>query len=113
MQGEFKRGEVYWYDFSFDREGSEINGCRPCVIVSNNSCNEHSPIVTVVPITSKIHRKPIPTHVRLFVRCPSLALCESITSVSKSRFGEYICTLTYAEMLRVEDCIKIQLSLGV
>lgn len=30
------------------------SGIRPAVIVSNNRANKHSPVITVVPLTSKI-----------------------------------------------------------
>ena len=59
--------------------------------MSNDLANRHSPVITVVPLTSKIRKKQyLPTHVFLNsykntgLGCHSLALCEQITSVAFS-----------------------------
>lgn len=66
--------------------GSSIQGgTRPVIIVSNNMCNQHSPVVSIVPLTSK-SKKRLPTHVNLWgfgLATDSTALCEQITSVDK------------------------------
>lgn len=62
------------------------HGERPVIIVSNDQANEHSPVVTVVPLTSKLGKNALPTHVFLRNRMldrPSLVLCEQIISVDK------------------------------
>lgn len=43
--------------------GHQQGGTRPCVIVSNNIGNGVSPIIKVLPITSKRFRSEQPTHV--------------------------------------------------
>lgn len=68
--------------------GSSVQqGTRPVVIVSNDLANAHSPVITVVPLTSKLGKTALPTHVFLNNRMldrPSLALCEQILSVDKA-----------------------------
>ena len=45
---------------------------RPVVVVSNNKANTYSPVVTVVPFTSRVYKKRyLPTHVSIIktMRC--------------------------------------------
>lgn len=50
-----KRGQVYWVALD-PTVGSEIQKTRPAVVVSNDIGNAHSPLITVLPITSKSDR---------------------------------------------------------
>ena len=48
------------------KPGSNVQGGpRPAIIVSNNMCNKHSPVVSVVPITSR-ENKPLPNQVSIW-----------------------------------------------
>lgn len=51
-----KRGDIIIADLG-QHETSIQSGIRPCVVMSNNMANKHSPVITVVPLTSKIHKK--------------------------------------------------------
>ena len=70
------------------RKNSHVqHGIRPVVIVSNNAANVHSPVVTVVPLTTKLQKCHLPTHVLLQeqgLNRSSLALCEQILSLDKT-----------------------------
>ncbi len=100
------------------REGSHIqDGFRPVVIVSNDACNRYSPIVSVIPLTTK-HKKPrLPTHVMLRehgLACASTVLCEQITQVDKSSLRRKIgrvCTAADREAISIL-AVKIIVSLG-
>lgn len=60
-----KRGDIIIADLG-QHETSIQSGIRPCVVMSNDMANKHSPVITVVPLTSKIHKKEyLPTHVFL------------------------------------------------
>ena len=90
-----KRGDIYYVDFGQNYESSKQCGIRPAVIVSNNRANEHSPIITVVPLTSKIHKKPsMPTHVLIpySVGCgldrSSMALAEQVETIDKAQLRD-------------------------
>lgn len=48
-----KRGEIYWVQLD-PTVGSEIQKTRPAVVVSNNSSNQASSTITIVPLTSQI-----------------------------------------------------------
>ena len=57
-----RRGDVYYVDFGHNIESCKQSGIRPAVIVSNNRANFYSPVITVVPLTSRIHKKKIAPH---------------------------------------------------
>ena len=59
------RGDIYKVNLG-NNEGSSIQGgCRPVVVVSNNKNNTFSNVVTVIPLTSKIKKTTLPTHVTI------------------------------------------------
>lgn len=103
------RGDIVWVTDS-KGIGSEQNGGRPALIVSNDTANEHAPIVTVVWLTTQ-EKKPLPTHCKVKATEMSTALCENVTTVSKERIGEFIRSATRTEMEEVDRCIAIALDL--
>ena len=106
------RGEVFYIVSRSDTVGSEQKSGRPAVIVSNNMCNEFSPVVEICYLTLQEKQK-LPTHV--FVdrgTCiNSIILCEQVTSVSKERLGDYMCTLPDDVMDAVDKAIVVSLGL--
>ena len=50
-----KQGDVFWVNFD-PAVGAEVKKVRSAVVVSNNISNEHSPIVSIAPITSNVTR---------------------------------------------------------
>ena len=63
-------------------------GRRPVVIVSNDAANAHSPVITVVPLTTQMHKHHLPTHVYLAgqgLNRASIALCEQVMALDKAR----------------------------
>jgi len=50
-----ERGDVFLVNFD-PTVGAEAKKVRPAVIVSNNINNAHSPIVSIVPVTSNVTR---------------------------------------------------------
>ena len=83
------------------KEGSHIQGGRrPVVIMSNNNANKYSPVVTVVPLTSKLKKRSLPTHVTLFAEglsTVSTALCEQLTTIDKSQLIRRVGTVSDPE----------------
>lgn len=69
------------------KEGSHVQGGRrPVVVVSNDLANKYSPVVSVIPLTSRLGKRDLPTHVSLYfdgLTSRSLALCEQVTTVDK------------------------------
>ena len=63
------------------------HGFRPLLVVSNDAANTHSPVITVVPLTSQMNKHRLPTHVLLREQGlykNSIALCEQIITLDKS-----------------------------
>lgn len=108
---EVYRGDIFYITGNKTVQGCEQNQDRPAVIVSNNKNNEHSSVVEVVFLTSYEKTKYLPTHTTVLCQIPSTALCEQVTSVSKSRLGAYVRSCTDKEMKAIDRCLKISLGL--
>jgi mRNA interferase MazF len=82
-----KRGEIYLANLPVISGTSIQNGVRPVIVVSNEQCNLHSSVINIVPITSKLNKTNVPTHVTISTECglkmESVALCEQSMLVSK------------------------------
>ena len=107
------RGELYYADLS-PVVGSEQGGVRPVVIVSNDIGNKYAPTVTVAPITSQMHKKPLPTHIA-FCGCGlsknSMMLMEQIRTIDKSRLKQRMGSLPPEKIEAVDMAIKVSLGL--
>lgn len=113
-----RRGDIIVADLG-QHETSIQSGIRPCIVVSNNMANRHSPVITVVPLTSKIRKKEyLPTHVFLngyentALNCHSLALCEQITSVACSEILDVAGQVNERKMIEIGHAISIQCGLA-
>jgi mRNA interferase MazF len=83
------RGDVVLCDLN-PVKGSEQAGIRPVVIIQIDRANAASPHTIILPLTSKIRRAILPSHV--FVSAgiggldrDSVILCEQIRVIDKSR----------------------------
>ena len=112
-----RRGQLWLADLgTVDCYDDHIKrGTRPVIIVSNNKANENSPVVHVVPITTKVRRKLyLPTHVFLNgFRTPglsghSVAACEQLQAINTY---DLIGTLDKIQMYKVSLAIAIQFAL--
>lgn len=108
---EIYRGDIFYIEPYNQTEGSEQRAGRPAIVVSNDMCNNYSPVVEVVYLTTQ-PKNDLPTHVviRSSTR-ESTALCEQVTSVSKDRIGDRIASLTDDELLRVNIALMVSLAL--
>ncbi len=100
---------------SADEDGGSLQeGMRPILIISNDKANEHSPVITMVPLTSKLRKHRLPMHV-LINKCglvkPSLVLAEQMMSLKKTRLERKIGSIkeTVYET-QVNRAIKVQLN---
>ena len=103
-----KRMEIYWVDL--EGKGSIQGGLRPCLIVCNNAACTYSPTLMVVPITTA-KKKKIPTHMKIKLKSPSIALFEQILTVNKEQVKERITELPENRYKEAEEKIKISLGL--
>lgn len=111
------RGEIYYVDFGKDIATSVQSGIRPALVVSNNTANRHSPVITVVPLTTKTWKKRYqPTHIFLpktagfGLNQNSIVLAEQLISVDKSQLMERIGRITDEKMMgRITEAVQIQI----
>lgn len=107
------RGDIFYADLS-PSQGSEQGGCRPVIILQNNVGNKHAPTTIVAPITSRLSKKPLPTHIT-FNGCglpkDSVILMEQIRTIDKSRLKQKIGCLTNEKWEVVNQAIQISLGL--
>ena len=106
----YKRGDVYYADLG-KKNGSVQGGIRPVLIFSNDIGNQNGPVVSVIPLTSKIKKLWMPVHVFLShdVGLPkdSVAICEQQLTIDKNAIGRYICHINDWTMKRVDAGIAI------
>lgn len=108
-----KRGDVYYADLS-PVVGSEQGGVRPVVVVQNDKGNRYSKTVIVAPISKKMSKPPIPTHVVFSdhsLSYVSMILCEQLRTIDKQRLNQWICTLDNKTIEKINKAIKVSLAL--
>lgn len=102
-----KRGEVRWYKFK------NPDKKRPVVILTRNSVLEYLDEVTVVPVTSTI--RDIPSEVLLSRQDGMLndcaVNCDHIQTVSKSKIGPLITTLSKDKLGEIRSAVCFALNL--
>lgn len=103
----FKRGDIILANL--DGIGSEQKGVRPVLIMQNDNHNETSNTLIVICLTSKEKRMDMKCHVKLFDG--SIALCEQIRTIDKSRAIKRICKLNISQIQAVEAAIRNSLRL--
>lgn len=97
--------------------GSVQGKNRPWVVVSNDTCNQYSPVITVVPLTTQT-KNNLPTHVTYKVGDQTqTVLCEQLRTISINTFmqsgSNYRYTLSDDTMKRVEEAMAVQLGLSL
>ena len=107
------RGDIYYADLS-PVVGSEQGGMRPVLVLQNNKGNKFSTTIIVAPISSKLTKNSIPTHV--VIKCDSLEkksviLLEQIRTIDKKRFKEKLGSIDSNIMEKVNVAIKTSLDI--
>ena len=115
-----KRYEVWFADLG-DHPGTSVqSGNRPVLVISNDVGNLYSNTITVIPLTTKIKKLEMPTHIRISqADCrmyrdealqESLLLAEQITTISQDRLLCRLGTLAGAPELRaIEAALRRQI----
>jgi mRNA interferase MazF len=111
-----KRGDVCQAVLN-PTEGSEQSGTRPAIIVSRDAINATSPVLIIVPITSRINKKQLyPSHVEMKMgeaglTSDSVVLCEQVRAISRTKLQKQIGHLSIQRMSQVNAALKIALDL--
>lgn len=114
----FLRGQVWFYNepnnkfTKYNAQDSVQRGSRPVIIVSNNTGNKHSPVITVVPCTTQ-GKADLPTHFNFLLDATTnTVLCEQIFTVGKSDLATYRGTLDATELSMLNRCLSAALLLN-
>ena len=119
------RGSVFIADLD-PTTGSEQNGRRPVVILSNDLNNKYSPTILIAPFTKILKKRYLPTHILVrktsYLKYDSLILLEQLRTIDKSRIIAYKGKLTQTiiadinnKLIEMEDIdiISYLKSLGI
>ena len=107
------RGEVYYADLS-PVIGSEQGGYRPVLVVQNNKGNRFSTTVIVAPMSSKLTKNHLPTHVVIELeglQKKSVILLEQLRTIDKKRIREKVGKVNEAMMQEVNMAMRTSLDL--
>ncbi len=122
MAHNFKRGEVYLANLN-PQKGSEQAGERPVLIFQINQLNDTAPTTVIIPFTSKLKYRNLPSSVFVAkgeggLEMDSIALCHQIRVIDKDKglldsFGNAKLKgkLPSATMSLVEDTVAKTLGL--
>lgn len=112
-----QRGDIWFVELGCHPGTSVQDGCRPAFIMSNDTANLYSGIVTVVPMTSKLKKSYLPTHVILTDECPalepSMVLGEQLTTVGKPALKSYVGRISSAKIHEIEKAVEAHLGLAL
>ncbi|HJZ91319.1 MAG TPA: type II toxin-antitoxin system PemK/MazF family toxin [Gemmataceae bacterium] len=104
------RGEVWMADLA-PTVGSEQSGVRPVVVVQTDRANAHSPHTIIIPFTSRIRQRLLPSHV--FVPAgeggltqDSVALAEQIRAIDLTRLIRHLGDLPDPRVIEVDAALR-------
>jgi len=105
-----KRGEVWWVDLDPTR-GSEIRKMRPAVVLTVDALNRARRTVVVVPLSTGPTPRPPIVVAAASAGAGSVAVCDQVRAVDKSRLTRHVGQLATAELRAVEEGVRVVLGL--
>ena len=110
----YRRGDIYIANLN-PRKGSEQGGTRPVLVLSNNNGNFFSSNIIITPLSSRLKKMNLPTHVLIKkghgLRIDSVAELEFIYTISKKRVKRYIGKISPEIMPEIDKAALISLKL--
>jgi mRNA interferase MazF len=111
-----KRGDIILCDFN-PVVGTEQSGIRPAVIIQIDRANAASPHTIVAPLTSRIRKSLLPSHVFVPIGIANLTqdsviLCEQIRVIDKSRIIRVIGHLDREYIMQLNMALSAILGLS-
>jgi len=106
-----KRGEIWWVEFD-PGVGSESRKTRPAIVVGNNAANRNLARVVVVPLISNAGRLYPGEALVTLQDKPAKAMADQIMATDKNRLRSRLGAITKADMLAVEDAVRVHLGLA-
>ena len=101
MTMDISRGEVFWARLD-PTVSSEIQKTRPVVVLSINPLNRARKTVVVVPLSTSA---PAIDFLNVELKGGSVARCEHIRSIDKSRLSDKVGSISVADIGKIEDGI--------
>lgn len=109
-----QKGDLFYADLG-KTIGSEQSGIRPVIVIQNNVGNKYSPTVIVAPLTSKIKKQTMPTHVEIGERFGlpdySIVLLEQVRTIDRQRILDYVGTADSKTMKQINTALSVSLDL--
>ena len=98
---EVHRMDIWFVELGKHPGTSVQEGCRPVLVISGDEYNQYSRVITVLPMTSKLKKEWMATHIPLSEEeieeaddygyfDPSMVLAEQMTAVDKKQFRSYV-----------------------
>ena len=102
-----KRGEVRWYKFSHPDKK------RPVLILTRNSILEYLGEITIAPITRTVRHIPSEVFLSKSDGMPRdcAVNCDHLQTVSKTKIGSFITSVSKAKMDEVGQAIRFALDI--
>lgn len=104
-------GGIYWANLK--KEGNVQGGARPVIVAQNNIGNSHSPLISVIPLTTK--NKCMPTHVKISknpqdsgLAYDSYALVEQLQQIPRESIGRYITKASVESLREIGEAMRLQ-----
>lgn len=103
-----KQGEIWYTDLNSSK-AKEQRGIRPVVIISGNLLNEHTPLVIVCPLTTKLKHYHgnliLSPNKRNKLTAESEVMTFHVRSISKTRLKRRIGKITLDELQQIKNCL--------
>ena len=113
---EITRGTIVMVDLPMGNSSVQ-GGTRPAVVISNDKGNKFSPVLIVVPLTSRMDKKYMPTHHTIEpstingLSKTSIALAEQIITVGKDMVRNIVGTLEEIDINFINRKVMTSLAL--
>lgn len=110
------RNEI-WFTKLGIQNGSIQGGTRPVYIIQNDVGNKFSTTTIVAPITSKMSKNKLPTHILISpeesgLKTESLILCEQIKTINQDDLFEKVGTITDTNKIaEINKALRISMKL--
>lgn len=117
-----KQYEIWFAELGNHYGTSVQSGNRPVLVISNDMANRNSPIITVIPMSSKLKKLELPVHIPVtggdceMLRDEgleeSILLVEQITTIDKMVLCNRLCRVTSARKKQeIEAAVKKQFAM--
>lgn len=112
----YRRGDIYLANLN-PFKGSEQGGTRPVLVLQNDDGNFYCSTLIVAPLSTKLKKLNLPTHVLLHqvrgLRASSIVELEQIRTIDKQRILDYIGRVSQKQMEDVDQAIRVSLGLYI